>query len=317
MEKRFDVCCVGQSCTDVFVRDVDHIDYAHVLYIEEASLTIGGCALNIAVDLSRLGFRVALVSKVGSDSFGEVLKNILFKTGVDVSGIIEDTNTCSSMSVGLIAASGERSLLHCPGTNDTFCFDDVDLSIIDDSRVVFFGGGLAMKRFDGEDAARVLAYAQSKGCITGMDTTWDYSGQWMKNITPCLPHLDWFVPSIEEAEQMLGTRDQEVLAKEFMRLGAKNVAIKKGANGVYVRCADGRCFERGIYQVKCLNAAGAGDAWCAGFIAGLIKELEIEECAMMGAANAAHCIQEMGTTTGIRSYEETLEFMRREPCVIV
>lgn len=317
MEKRFDVCCVGQACTDIFVRNVDSVDYSHMQFLEEASMTVGGCALNAAIGLSRLGFKSALITKVGWDAFGEFLQKVLSESGVDISGICEDRSASSSMSVGLIASSGERSLLHCPGTNDAFCYDDVELSIIDDAKIVFIGGSLAMKRFDGEDAARVLAYAQSKGCITAMDTSWDYSGRWMESVTPCLPHLDWFVPSIEEAEQMLGTRDQEKLAKEFMRLGAKNVAIKKGVNGVYVHCADGRAFDKGIYRVNCLNAAGAGDAWCAGFLAGLIKELDIEECAMLGAANSAHCIQEMGTTTGIRSYEETLAFMRREPCVMI
>lgn len=317
MEKRIDVCCVGQACTDVFVRNVDAVDYSHMLFIEEATMSIGGCALNVSVDLRRLGFNSALVAKVGWDAFGEFLEKTLSESGVDTSAIYHDKGAVSSMSVGLIASNGERSLLHCPGTNATFCYDDVDKDMLEASKIVFIGGSLALDRFDGEDAARVLEYAQSKGCITVMDSSWDYSGRWMKSVAPCLPYLDWFVPSIEEAEQMLGTRDQEKLANGFIRLGAKNVAIKKGINGVYVQCADGRSFEKGIYQVNCLNAAGAGDAWCAGFMAGLLKKLSIEECAMLGAANSAHCIQEMSTTSGIKSYEETLEFMRREPCVLI
>lgn len=317
MEKHFDVCCVGQACTDIFIRNVDAVDYSHMQFVEEATMSIGGCALNVSVGLSRLGFKSALIAKVGWDAFGEFLQKTLAESGVDISGVHKDKNDTSSMSVGLIASDGERSLLHHPGTNATFCFEDVDLSILDASKIVFIGGSLALDRFDGEDAAKVLEYAQSKGCITIMDSSWDYSGQWMKNIAPCLPHLDWFVPSIEEAEQMLGTRDQVKLADELIRLGAKNVVLKKGVNGVYVQCADGSSFEKGIYQVNCVNAAGAGDAWCAGFMAGLLKELSIKECAMLGAANSAHCIQEMSTTSGIRSYEETLEFMRREPCILI
>lgn len=316
MGKKFDVCCVGQACTDVFASHADSIEFGKMKLIEEASMSAGGCAHNVAADLAILGLNSALICKVGNDAFGEFLQKSLKESGVYIDGVVVDDSVNSSMSVGIIATDGERGLLHCPGTNNTFCFEDIDLSMIDDSQIVFFGGSLTMQAFDGEGAAKTMAYAKSKGCITAMDTNWDYTGKWLESIIPVLPYVDWFMPSIEEAEQLLGTRDQVKLADGFMKLGAKNVVIKKGAKGVYVQTADGRCFEKGVYKVVCKNASGAGDAWCAGFLTGLIKGLELEECVMLGAANASNCIVETSTTEGIKSYEETLAYMRSEPCVM-
>lgn len=312
----FDVCCVGQMCTDVFLSPVNDVpERGHMSLVERATQSIGGCALNTAIGISTLGLRVALLGKVGDDGFGTFLKETLQKTGVNVDAIHQVKGAQSSMSVGLIDADGERTLLHCPGTNATLVYDDIDLNCLFHSRFMFIGGALALDRFDGRDAARLLSTAQLMGIKTAMDSSWDSTGQWMKNISPCLPHLDWFMPSLEEAEQMLGTRDPEVLAARFMEDGARNVVIKMGTKGAYVRTKGGEPFYVGIYQVTAVNAAGAGDAWCAGFIAGLVKGLDVREAAHLAAGNAALCVSAMGTTEGIRSYDETMAFIRSAPYV--
>ncbi len=308
---QFDVCCVGQMCTDVFLSTVDELpDKGHMSLVGRATQSIGGCALNTAIGISTLGLRVALLGKVGDDGFGTFLKSTLQKSGVNVDAIRQVHGAQSSMSVGLIASDGERTLLHCQGTNATLVFEDIDLNYLDQSRFLFIGGTLSLNRFDGRDAARLLEMAQRHGVTTAMDSTWDSTGQWMKNVTPCLPHLDWFMPSLEEAEQMLGTRDPEALAIRFMQGGARNVVIKMGMKGAYVRPAGAEPFYVGIYQVDAVNAAGAGDAWCAGFITGLVKGLKVREAALLAAGNAALCVGAMGTTEGIRSFDETMEFIR-------
>lgn len=313
MTKICDVCCVGQACTDVFVSYIDEINHGKLHFVENATLTIGGCALNVAVDIARLGLVSSLVARVGDDAFGRFLQAELNKTGVDIKGIKVKRDAVSSMSVGLISSDGERTLMHCPGTNSTFTIDDIDKELIDQAKIVFIGGSLVMDKFDGAESAELLRYAQSKGAITAMDSSWDYSGKWMQNVEPCLPYLDWFMPSLEEAEQMLGSRDPETLADQFMEGGAKNVAIKKGIQGSFIKTADGKTYDIGIYEVESVNAAGAGDAWCAGFFAGLLKNLSIEESGRFAAANAANCVSEMSTTSGVQDYTLTLEFMKNGP----
>jgi sugar/nucleoside kinase (ribokinase family) len=118
------------------------------------------------------------------------------------------------------------------------------------------------------------------------------------------------MPSIEEAEQMLGTRDTFELVRRFREHGAKNVVIKMGDKGVYVSPINSPSFYKGIYRVNVVNTTGAGDAWCAGFIAGLVKNLPLEECALLGAGNSALCVAGIGATSGLKNYEDTRRFLR-------
>lgn len=153
--------------------------------------------------------------------------------------------------------------------------------------------------------------AQESGVVTAMDTAWDARGRWLSLIRPMLAHLDWFMPSVEEAEQMIGTREPGRLAEAFRALGVKNVVIKLGSRGCYVQPQgeEGRYF--GIFPAKAVDTAGAGDAWCAGFLAGLVNGLSVDAAAVVGNAAGAMCVTQVGTTTGIRSFAETQEYARQ------
>ena len=60
-----------------------------------------------------------------------------------------------------------------------------------------------------------------------------------------------------------------------------------------------------------VDALGAGDAWDAGFLAGIAKGWDFHESALFGNATAAHCVQEIGATTGIKSFEEIRAFQQK------
>ena len=118
------------------------------------------------------------------------------------------------------------------------------------------------------------------------------------------------MPSVEEAEQMLGTRQPEALAKRFKELGVKNVVIKLGSKGCYVEPAgeEGRYFSS--LSVPCVDTSGAGDAWCAGFLTGLVKKMSVWDAAMLGNVVGAMCITQVGTSDGIADYETTMKFIK-------
>lgn len=84
-----------------------------------------------------------------------------------------------------------------------------------------------------------------------------------------------------------------------------------GHEGCFVKPAKQKGYQvRAFNKVKVIDTSGAGDSFCAGFIAGLYKGWDIPECAKFANAVGAHCIMQIGTTAGIKSVEETLEFIR-------
>ena len=307
---KYDVCCVGHMCVDILVKPVDSLPPRGKLkVIESIDQKTGGCAMNTALGLAKLGVNTAMVGKVGEDGFGSFIRGTLEAAGVHTDGLLTEQGGMTSGSVVTIDKEGERTILHCLGTNSSLRLEDIDLDIVYESGLLFIGGVFLLPSFDGAGAAGLLKQARSRGIVTAMDTAWDASGGWLDTIRPCLPHLDWFMPSVEEAEQMFGSRDPQKLAKMMKEQGVKNVVIKMGGDGCYIEPKDSRGTFQGIFPVEVVDTAGAGDAWCAGFLSALVRGRSAEEAAVWGNAAGSLCVTKVGTTAGIRDFADTQKFI--------
>ena len=309
MKKTYDICCVGHMCTDVLIKPVDAFpDKGKLLLLDTVHLKTGGCGMNTAIGLKKLGGAVAMLGKVGRDGFGMFMRDTLLDHGVDISGLIMEEEGMTSASVVLLGSDGERTILHCLGTNQSLRYEDVNLTLVHDARMLFIGGTFLMPSFDGDDAAKLLAYARQKGCVTAMDTAWDSTDRWLDVIEPCLSYLDWFMPSREEAAKITGRDDPAEMAEFLKMRGVRNAVIKLGDAGCYV-CAD-ESFFLPAFDVDCVDTAGAGDAWCSGFLTGIVRGMGIRKAAVLGNACGALCVTAIGTTDGLRSFSETIDFIQ-------
>jgi sugar/nucleoside kinase (ribokinase family) len=117
------------------------------------------------------------------------------------------------------------------------------------------------------------------------------------------------IPSIEEARQLTRRDDPAGVAQALLDGGARTVVLKMGEAGCYVRTAE-TAFSVPAYQVDAVDALGAGDAFAAGFLAGLARGWDLEQTARFACAVGAQCVTALGATTGVCSMEETLEFQR-------
>ena len=133
----------------------------------------------------------------------------------------------------------------------------------------------------------------------------------MELVGPCLPHVDYFLPSLEEARMLAGgLHDHRDVARFLIDAGASVVGLKMGEHGSYVRAADGTELTVPILPVAAIDALGAGDAYVAGFLAGIVHGWDLEQCARFATATGASCVTALGATTGIKSFEETLLLMQ-------
>lgn len=306
-----DVCCLGILVADVSTVPVNNLPNAGELSIvDNISLGLGGCAANTATDLQIIGLKTAVIGKVGNDSFGSFITKTLADHGINITGIRKSHIVPTSSAIVLISGNGERSFLHCRGTNGDFQELDVDYEMIRNSKILFIAGALLLPKLDGEPTARILKHAQECGVYTVLDTAWDASGRWMDTIAPCLPYLDLFIPSLEEARMLSGQSDVPQMADTFLNRGVKLCVIKMGKSGCYVKNKDGEAFYSPSYErIKAKDTTGAGDSFVAGFLTGLSKEWDIRTCAKFANAVGAHCVSQMGTTKGIRPLEDILFFM--------
>jgi sugar/nucleoside kinase (ribokinase family) len=308
---KFDAVTVGNTVADVIVHTVDELpEKGKLVFKESISLYSGGCAMSSAVNLAKLGAKSAIIAKIGADSFGSFLKTELEKYKVDTRGLKLSEHPTSA-SVALIASDSERTFLHTPGANAHFSDEDIDWDIVADARIVFPSGLMIMPSFDGEPCARVLKRAREMGKITALDVAWDSQDLWMQKLGPCMPYIDYFLPSIEEAEKLSGESSLEKMADAFFEMGVSHIIIKLGKDGCYLReskSSAGKYFP--AYKIKAVDTTGAGDAFCAGFLFGLSRDYDLEECCKIGNAVGAHCVMHTGATAGIMIFEQIQAFMQ-------
>jgi sugar/nucleoside kinase (ribokinase family) len=305
------VTCVGILVADVVGKPIDTLpERGKLTLVERMELHSGGCAANTGISLAKLGIDTAIIGKVGEDGFGDFLVQRFEKFGIDAGGVARDPETATSATMVLGHRDGERSFLHYLGANATFRLEDVDRERVKRSKILHIAGALVMPAMDGEPTAQLLREAKEAGVITAFDTVWDATGRWMEKVAPCLPYVDYLLPSYEEARMLAGGREAPAeIAKFLLGAGANVVGLKMGERGAYVRSRAGEEVSIPILPVRAIDALGAGDAFVAGFLAGVAKDWDLERCGRFAAAVGACCVTALGATTGIRSFEETLEML--------
>lgn len=295
-----EVVCLGIVVADVVCRPVEALPPRGTLArVDEMSLHGGGCALNTATVLSRLGRHVAVAGKIGTDPFGTFLEALAARRGLDTSALIRDPECPTSATVVLVDAEGERTFLHCAGANDQLHAGDIDLELISRTRALHVAGSFLMSSLDGEPTAEILASARRNGVVTSLDTAFDPTEQWFR-LQSCLPHVDILCASLPEAAGVSGSDNPERAAQWLRQRGVSNVAIKLGADGCYAH-ADDFVGHVGAHAVDVVDGTGAGDAFVAGLLHGHLAGWSFETSVRFANAAGALSTTSTGATDGLRS----------------
>ena len=304
-----DVLCLGILVVDMVAKPIEEMPGKGKLQlVDTMELHTGGCASNTAYGLNKLGISTGLMGKVGMDGLGDLFVSYMKDAGLDIRGISRISSVNTSATMVMVSADGERTFFHYLGANAELCHDDLDFDIIREAKILHIAGAFLMPRFDGEPTARVLQQAREWGITTSLDTAWDSKGDWMNALEPCLQHLDIFMPSIEEARMITGKEEPPEIAEFLLSYGIGTVALKMGDQGSYIRTRDWE-MSVPIYEVESIDATGAGDAFAAGFLAGISEGKDHREAARLANAVGACCTTAMGTTAGVKNMQETLAFM--------
>lgn len=307
------IVSLGVHILDMLGRHVAAIPPGqHITLIDEIKVGAAGTAAGTSVDLAKLGGRVTAVGALGDDQIGDIVVAILSRHGIDTRHLKRKSGVQTSASILPIRPNGERPALHVQGANATFCFEDVPPEVIQGADFVHVGGFFMMPRFDGPDTVRTLQLAKRSGAVTTMDVLGIAQERMAEQILPCMPHLDYFMPNLEEARMISGLQEIPDLTRFFLDAGARHVILKMGARGSLL--TDGSHTLRvPAYQVPVVDTCGCGDAWTAGFITGLSHGWSHERAARLGSACGSLVATGLGSDAGIVDLESTLAFLESTP----
>ncbi len=303
------VLCCGNIVLDILVRPVEQLRWNATAWVDSIETSLGGNGANTAMAIASLGVPVRLLAVIGKDEPAARVLEPLRAAGVDVS-LVSRADGPTPTTVVLINPAGDRMFLHRPGVSAIAFNDPVELpaEVVAGCRYFHLGNAFALPRMR-RNAAETLRRARAAGLTTAMDAGWDALGRWLDDLGPALPHTDLLFVNEEEALKLTGAAEYAPAAARLLELGAGTVVVKRGGAGCSVFDARGR-IDAPAYDVPVVDTTGAGDCFAGGFLAALARGLACNDAARVANAAGALNVERVGATTGLRSWEDTLAWMR-------
>ncbi len=310
MERALDCVICGSCVADILVRPIPLnaiLGGGRLIEVEPLKVTTGGITCNAGIAMARLGVKAGVFSYVGNDAWGALIRERLQSEGVDTGRLLVHPQGATSTTAVLIDLSGERTFAHCVGAPrlmDKRLFLE-NLALFAESRMMLLGYYSLMPNLEAE-LAEVLAAIRGVGCRTALDAAG--SGGTMRPLDCLLPHLDVYVPSLAEAIHQTGQTDPAKIVDVLRGCGAPGLlGVKLGSEGALLSPAAGEYVEISCVAAPgpVVDTTGAGDAFYAGLLTGLLRGMNVEQAGRLAAATGACCVTGYGATAGLRDYEAT------------
>jgi sugar/nucleoside kinase (ribokinase family) len=302
--ERFDVLVLGDVNPDLILwgGDLGPVSGQREALAESATLTVGGSGAIFACAAARLGLRVVIVGAVGDDLFGRFMRDELEARGVDTRGLIVREGRQTGISV-VLSRPEDRGTYTVPGTIDDLGAADVDPELLASV------GHVHVASYYLQSALRpglpdLLSRTHSAGATTSLDPNWDPTESWAGALLDLLEHVDLFLPNAVELLKIARESDVENAAAAIARRTG-TVAVKLGRGGGLALHGSEIARAAGI-DADIVDTTGAGDAFDAGFVTGLVRGWPLARALSLANACGGLSCRTVGGVDGQPSLEEAL-----------
>lgn len=307
----YDVLCIGSATMDHFLtieRPFSSFAPGGKILVKNWEQHSGGGGTNSAVALSRLGLKVKVLTKVGNDAPGEQLRWELERYKIKNICRHHSHQHTDTSTVIFSAQENDRLILVHKGAS-------LDLSKNDFKKYQLKAQWLYLASLMGKSfsvAREIAEYSQKKRIPLLFNPSSYLAQKGRRYLGLILKATTLLVLNKEEAQQLLKTSSADVvsLLKSLQKLGPETVIITDGRQRLYA------LHRHSIYsllppKVKITDTTGAGDAFTAGLLAGIIKHYTFTEALRLGQANATSVIQQTGAKAGLLSEKAAWDLISR------
>jgi sugar/nucleoside kinase (ribokinase family) len=309
---------VGILVADVFANPIRRLPEPGELTTTSGFvMSVGGCAANTAVALRILGHDVNVAGKVGLDIFGEFVISELMRRGVGVEHIRRTSMHPTSGTVIFNVDGEDRRYLHCIGANADLTLADIDYGVLEEANVLYVGGYLAAPSFTSYDLALLFREAKSRGITTVLDVVMPAGRSFgLGHIAPALRYTDYFLPNQDEAARLTGRGDVRLQAQRLSEVNPDcAVVITRGHCGSFAMRRD-RVIVTPPFPVETVDESGAGDAFTAGLITGLLENWDLERTLSFAGVVGASCTRALGCFAGVFTFDEAVGFLNEQQTAV-
>jgi len=293
--REYDVLAVGELNVDLILSGVPRVpEFGEEVLAEDIVQRLGGSSANFAVFCARLGLKVAFVTRVGTEDFGDFLLRELEQRGVSREYVMRDPELRTGLTVAISGAQDRAFVTHV-GTIDSLRAEDVADELIRRTRHMHVGSYFLQTKLQ-PDCPELFRRAHQAGVSVSLDTGYDPDQEWDSGIRELLPDVDVFLPNEIEGPQIAQADDPEA-AMQTLTAWSEVVAMKLGPLGA-MACDSENCEHAPAYAVEVADTTCCGDAFNAGFIDALLAGLPLVDCVRRGNACGALMASVIGNEAG-------------------
>jgi len=307
---RFDVTIAGELNLDLILYGLpEQLPPERELLADRMALTLGSSSAIVAHNLAALGSRVGLQSRIGDDELGQIALDRLRHAGVDVSQVRVVPGTAKTGLTVILPRTGWRNILTYSGTISEFCWDDLDLDYLADSRhfhlsSYYLQSGLRPR------VGELLQRLKQSGLTISLDTNDDPADTWQGGLLDVLRHVDILLPNEREATKIAGTEDLETAIEKLAKL-VPVLVVKLGRQGALAQRGNERFISPAL-QVDAIDPVGAGDSFDAGFLHQYLRGADdLPACLSAGNLAGALSTTRPGGTEAFRDGEHREKFLQK------
>jgi 5-dehydro-2-deoxygluconokinase len=327
----FDLITMGRSSIDLYANDVG----APFVDIKSFAAYVGGSPTNIAVGARRLGLRAAVLTAVGEDPVGDFILKFLKDEGVETRFIPRKPGTRTSAVVLGIEPPDKFPLVYYRDNcaDNQLSIDDVLNTPVQKGRVFEFSGTGLSKEPSRSASLFAAEQAKAAGATVVLDVDfrpnqWHDARAFGVTVRAALPLVDVVLGTEDECKavtltdpsqvnvthsQISGAQvagDLAVAVQAMQRRGPKVIVVKRGEKGATVFETNKAPVDVPGFPVEVYNVLGAGDAFAAGFIYGLVAGWDYSKAARMGNAGGAIVVTRHGCANFMAYEDEALKFIQ-------
>ena len=267
-----DVVAIGELLIDFTFKSSDAEGYPTM----EAHP--GGAPANFLAALNQYGYKAAMLGKVGNDTFGKLLLGTLEKAGIETKGMIVADDVFTTLAFVTLDESGDRefSFARKPGADTQIRFEEIDLSLVDEAKVLHFGT-LSLTDEPARTATyKLVEYAKNNGKLVTYDPNlrkplWKDLEEAKKQMLWGMEHADVVKISDEEVEFLFGLAPQAGAEYILANFGVKLVFVTCGAEGCWFQNKTASGHVPSLSGISVVDTTGAGDIFGGSAVSQLLK----------------------------------------------
>ncbi len=302
-----DILSFGETMA-MFVADHNG-DLANVDHFHKR---IAGADSNVAIGLSRLGFNVAWLSRVGDDSLGRFVIDTLRKEGIDCSNVAIDAEHPTGFQLKSRTDDGDDPMVEYfrRGSAASHLSPQSILPELLKARHLHATGiPAALSETARQMSFELMTRMREAGRSVSFDpnlrpSLWASTQQMITEINRLAALADWVLPGLSEGRLLTGFEDPADIAAFYLDRGAEAVAIKLGPHGAYYRTHLDEGFVAGVPVETVVDTVGAGDGFAVGMISALLENHSFADAVKRANWIGSRTVQSRGDMEGLPTRSE-------------